>query len=193
LNLLAAQCELGSIDAAVLSSARIALRTTRDTGTLLANWFGRSIDQSNEPYCPQMNLSGVEDLLTAAMSNERLMATDGRRQDLYHLQGLIALRRENPAKALADFNLALDQQVSTTTAFQQAAILGSAGYPAQGMAHLDHYQAESEREPPAAWGMPRVHAWVMKRQHYWEHELVRLRDTLHTDMLDRQQNPSQHD
>lgn len=193
LNLLAAQCEQGSISIETLEGARVALRTTRDTGTLLAGWFGRALEQINAPSCPQMNLAGIEDLLTAAMSNQRLMDTPGRRQDLYHLRGLIALRQKDPNKALADFNLALDQQVRATAAFEQAAILGSAGYPSQGSAHLDHYQAASAREISPDVGMPRLHAWIMERQHYWDNELVRLRETLRKDMLDQHPNHSPHD
>jgi hypothetical protein len=29
--------------------------------------------------------------------------------------------------------------------------------------------------------MPALHAWVLARQHYWDKELVRLRETLRED------------
>lgn len=185
LNLLAAQCQLGSLDEASMQASIVALRTTRDTGNLLASWFGRSLDQSSTPVCPQMNLDGIEALLNAAMSNPRLMEAPGRRQDLYHLRGRIALERHDPSAALASFNLALDQQVTPTIAFQQAALLGSAGYPTQGLTHLDHYQAMRSQEFVPAFGMARVHAWVLRRQGYWDKELVRLRQTLRSDAQSR--------
>lgn len=185
LNLLAAQCQLGSLDEASMQVSIVALRTTRDTGNLLASWFGRSLDQSSTPVCPQMNLDGIEALLNAAMSNPRLMEAPGRRQDLYHLRGRIALERHDPSAALASFNLALDQQVTPTIAFQQAALLGSAGYPTQGLTHLDHYQAMRSQEFVPAFGMARVHAWVLRRQGYWDKELVRLRQTLRSDAQSR--------
>ena len=185
LNLLAAQCQLGSLDQTSMQASITALRTTRDTGNLLASWFGRSLDQSKSPICPQMNLAGIEALLNAAMSNPRLMETAGRRQDLYHLRGRIALERHDPSSALASFNLALDQQVTPTIAFQQAALLGSAGYPAQGLAHLDHYEIMRSKEFVPAWGMARLHAWILRRQAYWDKELVRLRQTLRSDAQSR--------
>lgn len=185
LNLLAARCQLGSVDRASMQASIVALRTTRDTGNLLASWFGRSLDQSHAPVCPQMNLEGIEALLDAAMSNPRLTETPGRRQDLHHLRGRIALERQDVTAALASFNLALDQQVTPTIAFQQAALLGSAGYPAQGLAHLDYYEAARSKEFVPAFGMARVHAWVLRRQHYWDKELVRLRETLRSDAQSR--------
>jgi len=33
------------------------------------------------------------------------------------------------------------------------------------------------REATPAFGMPRIHAWVLQRQHYWDNELSRLRQT----------------
>jgi len=185
LNLLAARCQLGSVDQTSMQASILALRTTRDTGNLLASWFGHGLDQSRAPACPQMNLEGIETLLEAAMSNPRLMEAPGRRQDLYHLRGRIALERHDPAAALASFKLALEQQVTPTIAFQQAALLGSAGYPVQGLQHLDDYESVSSQEFVPAFGMARVHAWVLRRQHYWDKELVRLRQTLRSDAQSR--------
>ena len=181
LNLLAAQCQRGSVDDASMQASIIALRTTRDTGNLLASWFGRVLEQSRSPACPQLHLEGIEALLEAAISNPRLMEAPGRRQDLYHLQGRIALERHTPSAALRSFDLALDQQVTPTIAFQQAALLGSAGYAPEGLAHLDHYEAVQSKEFTPAVGMARVHSWVLRRQHYWDKELVRLRQTLRSD------------
>ena len=182
LNLLAARCQQGHLDAGTLHAALQALRTTRDTGTLLASWFNRAIDQSAAPACPELDLATLEQLLQAAQSNPRLVDLAGRRQDLYHLQGRIALARQQPQAALAAFNTALDQQVRPEAAFQQAALLGSAHQPALALAHLDHYEAERDREEAPAFGMPRIHAWVLRRQRYWDNELLRLRQTLRDDL-----------
>jgi len=182
LNLLGARCEQGHLDDQTLAAAIRALNTTRDTGTLLAHWFGRAIDQSQSPICPEMTLTTIGRLLDAAQTNPRLTDTSGRRQDLYHLRGRIALAQHRPDAALAAFDIALDQQVRATAAFQQAALLGSAGYPAQGLAHLDHYEAVKGQESERPFGMPRIHAWLLGRQHYWDKELLRLRQTLRDDM-----------
>ena len=182
LNLLGARCRLGDLDPETEAAAVLALRTSRDTGTLLTSWFDRVIEQTASPPCPQLDIALVEKLLDAALANPKLTSQPGRRQDLYYLQGRIALARRQPEAALADFNRALDQQVRATAALRQAALLGSSGYPAQGLAHLDHYQTERHRETRPAFGMPRVHAWVLDHQQYWDTELARLRNTLLADL-----------
>jgi len=182
LNLLAARCQQGHLDGQTLFAAIYALRNTQDAGTLLAHWFERAIAQHQSSACPEMNLANVERLLNAAQANPHLTDIPGRRQDFYHLRGLIALAQDRPDTALDAFDTALNQQVRATVAFQQAALLGSAGYPAQGLAHLDHYETMRSQESKPSFGMPRIHAWVLERQHYWDNELVRLRQTLRDDM-----------
>ncbi len=182
-NLFAAQCQMGHVPPATLRAAKTALATTRNPGALLTHWFGHAIGQSGHPPCPQLTLDTLVDLVHAAQSNPKLMAIHGRRQDLDSILGRIALVRHQPDRALADFNRALDQNVRTTAAFEQAALLGSRGYPERGLAHLKHYRQLKTDQHKAAprFGMPRIHAWVLKREHYWAHELVRLRQTLRDD------------
>jgi len=182
LNLLAARCQQGHLDDQALAAAIYALHNTRDAGTLLAQWFERAVTQHQSSACPEINLANIERLLNAAQDNSRLTNIPGRRQDFYHLRGLIALAQSQPETALSAFNTALNQQVRVTTAFEQAALLGSAGYPTQGLAHLDHYEAVRSQETEPPFGMPRIHAWVLERQHYWDDEMVRLRQTLRDDM-----------
>lgn len=181
LNFFAARCQMGEVDAGTIEASETSLRTTRDPGTLLTSWFERAISQSSQPSCPQANLATLERLLEVAEQNPTLMKSAGRRQDIDYLQGRIALVRHAADKALSYFNLALDQQVRVSAALQQAALLGSAGFPRQGLAHLDHYEDESRKEYKPGFGMPRIHIWVLNRQQYWQKELVRLRATLRDD------------
>jgi hypothetical protein len=71
--------------------------------------------------------------------------------------------------------------VRIAAALKQAAMLGASGHPRQGLAHLDHLAAEPEQSYRLGLGMPRLHAWVLERQHYWPKELSHLRATLHDD------------
>ncbi|TNY25276.1 hypothetical protein BV497_14785 [Fulvimonas soli] len=185
LNLLAAKCQLGHIDEATFGYAKRALEESRDIGGLLASWFGRMIEQSNHPTCPEMNLDGIERLLQAAIGNASLMSIPGRRQDLYSLLGQVELARDLPVRTLALFNQALDQRINASTAFQQAALLGSHGHAAEALSHLDHYAAVRQKEVKPDSGMPRLNAWVLDRQHYWDRELMRLRTTLTQDLQRR--------
>ncbi|MGB8715792.1 MAG: hypothetical protein WCD66_05445, partial [Rhodanobacteraceae bacterium] len=52
---------------------------------------------------------------------------------------------------------------------------------ALGLAHLDHYDTIKSRIERPETGMPRIHAWVLKQENYWPHELKRLRQTLADD------------
>lgn len=185
LNLVGAECRTGQVEPSSLHAAEWALAHTRDPGTLLASWFERAIGQLAQPPCPQLNINMLDRLLDAALSNPYLNAQAGRLQDIYSLKGSIALVRQDGDGALLAFNRALDQQVRASAAFQQAAELGSAGFPQQALAHLEHYQAIRGKEHRAEPGMPAIHQWVLERQHYWDRELIRLQATLREDAARR--------
>ncbi len=181
LNLFAAQCQLGHIDIATLTASRVALRTTRDPGSLLVSWFERAIDQVGHAPCPQLSYATLDSLLRAALVNPYLATNPGRQQDIHYLLGRLGLIQGDADAALAQFNQALNKQVRVSAALKQAALLGSHGFPKQGLAHLDHLAAEPQQIYKAGFGMPRIHAWVLQRQQYWPKELARLRATLRDD------------
>lgn len=181
LNLLAARCQAGHLDTATLEIASHTLATSRDSGSLLASWFQRVIAEALHPVCPELNPDAIGQLLQAARTNPLLTQNPGRRQDLFSLQGQLDLANGDTTNALAWFKRALDQQLHATTAFKQAAMLAAAGHPTEALAELDYYEANRRREAMPDSGMPRVHAWVLRRQHYWDIELEHLRNTLLTD------------
>lgn len=181
LNLFGAECQMGHVDATTISAADVALRTTRDPGTLLTNWFERVIDQASAPPCPQLTYGMIDGLLHSALTNSHLAAIAGREQDIYYLKGRMALKQGDAEVALNDFNIALDLQVRIAAALEQAALLGSTGHPKLGLAHLDHYDAERSKETEPDFGMPHLHAWVLQRQQYWPQEMTYLRATLQRD------------
>jgi tetratricopeptide (TPR) repeat protein len=189
LNLFAAQCQMGHVEPATLEASAHALQTTRDPGALLTSWFGRAIDLAGHPPCPELTLPALARLLDAGLTNPLLASNPGRRQDLHYLRGRIALAQGNASAALLDFNRALDQQVRISAALKQAALLGSAGYPNFGLAHLDHYESKHAHVNRSGFGMPRIHAWVLARQKYMENEFAQLRSTLLADEQAKK-NPS---
>lgn len=181
LNLFGAECQMGHIDADTLDAARLALRTTRDPGSLLVSWFERTMDQVANPPCPQLTYATLGSLLHAALINPHFASNPGRQQDIHYLLGRLALKQGDGNAALAEFNHALDEQVRVSAALKQAALLGANGFPQQGLAHLDHLAAEPTQAYKPEFGMPRVHAWVLQRQQYWAKELAHLRATLRED------------
>jgi hypothetical protein len=181
LNLFGAQCLLGNIDSATFTASQLALRTTRDPGSLLVSWFERAMEQVRHAPCPQLSYTTLDSLLQATLANPYLATNAGRQQDIHYLLGRLALIQGDQDTALAEFNHALDKQVRISAALKQAALLGSHGFPKQGLAHLDHLAVEPKQAYKAGFGMPRIHAWVLQRQQYWPKELARLRATLRDD------------
>lgn len=185
LNLLAARCAIGGLDEADLRSAVTALRTTRYPGSLLMSWFERAIDMAKSSSCPGIDYAVIQRLLDAALANPALGGQFGPHQDLLHIEGELALAMHDGPRALGCFNEALALNPRTEVALKQAALFGIAGLPRLGLAHLDYYEHIPRHAAPPGPGMPTLHAWVLKRQHYWDRELARMRANLQQD-ADRQ-------
>lgn len=179
LNLVAARCAMGALTSDDLERARIAMRTARDPGTLLVSWFGRAISAQKTPACSALDLDALESLAAAGEQNTGY--AEGRRQDLAYVDGLVALQRKRPAAALDAFNRALAIQPRLGLALQQAAMLGSAGYPREGLEHLRAFDRMPPAEKPGV-GMPALHAWILDNQGYWTRERSELESTLRNDL-----------
>ena len=181
MNLFDAECQVGHVQPTLLPKLDAALRTTRDVGPLLLNWFNGKLDQVDKQLCPELTLSLVATLLDAAAANTNLNNIYGRRQDIDYLRGRLVMMQGDANTALLDFNRALDEDAEISIALKQAALLGSAGYPRQGLAHLNYYETARKHVVNSSLGMARLHAWVLQRQRYWPKELAHLRDTLNKD------------
>lgn len=183
LNLVGAQCEMGAVQPAALARAQHALRTTRSAGSLYTGWIGEAIQRtSTGESCSGLGMPDIESLLDAMEQNPRLAQWPGWRQDNLNLRGRIALTQHDADTALQFFDRALDARPNADTALAQAAQLGSAGFPAQGLAHLDHYASLPQPTPQWQWSMTGVHAWVLRRQRLDDAELAHLRGVLRDDM-----------
>lgn len=190
-NLIGARCMTGGIKAADLAAARIAMQGTPNTGTLFASWFDRTLPVVLSGGCPGLTAQGLQELIDTGLKNPELSAA-GPQQDLTYLRGRIFLAQGQPDTALADFIHALDLQVRPDMALQAAATLGAAGYPAHGLRLLDHYETDSGNGMKPGFGMPWLHAWVLERQGYWQHELTHLRGQLTLDAKVGSMNTSRH-
>lgn len=184
-NLIDAQCMLGALNPNDLQRARLAMSTMRDPGTLLTQWLDQRISTATAGSCRLLDLNSLEGLVDAGLANHRLATVSGRQQDLLYLKGHIALIRRNPELALRYFNAALDQDVRPAAALSQAALLGSSGYPSEGLTHLDHYEAVRRLRTASPFGMPRLHTKVLQHQNYWPNEIAHLRGTLQKDVQNR--------
>lgn len=182
-NVVSLHCEAGRLDAADVEAASRALTTTtRDPGALLSQWFANAIQTANEGRCASLTLESLQALLDAAARNPAISILPGRLQDIDHLHGRIALAHRDLPAALAAFNAALAKDPTPQAALSQAAMLGAAGAPDKGLAHLDYYETlPTSSLPSPATGMPWLHAVVLGHQEYWPRELAHLRQVLVSD------------
>lgn len=181
LNLLSAQCATGAVPATTLDAANISLRESVDTGSLLSSWFFRAIDAAKAGACTGLTLEALDNLARAGAENPRLPV--GRVQDLLHVRGQIALAGGNVERASAYFMQATLKEPNPALALTQAAALGSAGFPKEGRAQLAYYASHKSNQGYAGFRMPTLHAWVLRRQGYWEREIARLDATLRSDIM----------
>jgi len=179
LNLAGAWCARGVLPPDVARSMERAIATSRNSGSLLSGWFARAMDSARNHQCQGMDLPFLDALAAQGLGNPQLPY--GRLQDLLHARGAIALEQGNAEQALMYFNQALAKDPRLDLALQQAATLGSAGYAAFGLRHLDYFDQQPRQAARKAWDMQRIHAWVLQRQGFWENEMTRLRRTLQDD------------
>jgi hypothetical protein len=182
LNLVGMKCSAGTLAPADLDRAKVALRETLNVGRLGYEWFEQALPAVLEKRCRALDLAAVQSLLDAAWENPGARATFGRRQDLINLQARVALTRQEPESALRLFDSALDADPRPGAGLHQATTLARAGYPALALRHLDHL--ESVWRPPThpAPRMPAIHAWLLWREGYWQHEIAHLRGVLEDDV-----------
>jgi tetratricopeptide (TPR) repeat protein len=182
LNILSAHCQLGGMTEDDLRLAERTLEHLHSGESVIFHWLGNAIALSATYSCPGLTSQAVASMLDAAERNPRLHRVIGRMQDIYHLRGQLALSLHQPDEALMWYQKALALRPSPQMAFEQAAQLGSAGYPALGLSHLNSFEGYSWTKPATIFGMPRLHAWVLHKQRYWDTELVYLRATLQGDL-----------
>jgi tetratricopeptide (TPR) repeat protein len=185
LNLVGIKCEAGDLTEADIARARTALATTRNLGRLGYEWFEQGLPAAKSGRCPPLDIDAIDGLLDAAAANPVAQAIRGRRQDLLSLKAQAALLRGDADTALASFNAALDADPRPGAALKQTAMLGSAGYPAYAMRHLDHLG--DVWRPPSNPGtsMQSLHEWLLWRQGYWSAEIGHLRTVIAGDLAQR--------
>lgn len=176
-NLIGARCMTGGLRSGDMAAARRAMQSTVNNGTLFAHWFERTLPVAMSGSCPGLTPTDLLSLIDVGLKNPKLSAA-GAQQDLLYMRGRIVLAQHKPDAATADFAQALDLQVRPGMALEAAATLGNAGYPAQGLHLLDHYQQVKGRTMQPRSGMPTLHEWVLAQQNYWPGEIARLRQQL---------------
>lgn len=137
--------------------------------------------QAQSGACLGLDQSALQRLIDAAWQNPKIAGLPGRRQDLLHLQGHMALARGDAQNALQAFNRALQAEPKPAIALKQAAVLGAAGQPCAGLAHLDLLGTLQAQWQPRGYDMAGLHQRLLRAQNYWQHEIDYLRTQLQDD------------
>jgi tetratricopeptide (TPR) repeat protein len=134
----------------------------------------------NGKTCEGLGAAEINRLLDALAENLNFR-NGGWRQDNLGLHALLAMAQKDPQSALAYFNQALDADPRSAAALAQAAQLGAAGYPNEGLAHLDHFDALPKTPVRLRWSMASLHAWLLDRQGFIAEEIAHMRTVLEED------------
>src|SRR5574337_465911 len=185
INLIGAECRLGAVRRQTLDAAEYALARTRLGGQTAFKWFDGALEMAGKRSCEGLDFAALQAILDAVGRNPHWRDIPGRQQDLHHLQGQQDLAEGKPDAALMLFNRALAASPAPGPALEQAAYLGAHGYPKAGLAHLDYF-ATLPPGPKPGFGMPRIHAWILREQGWWPKETAYLRHTLETDAASEQ-------
>jgi hypothetical protein len=179
-NFVNARCAQGEIGSEDLAALRVSLAQARLGHALISGWLQRALDGAVARECRGLDLDAVDALIAAAAANP--IFSGGGQISIAHLRGQLEVARGHPARARAEFDQALRLRPTPAAAARQAALLAMHGYHREALGHLDLYESLRGRmaQPPV--GMPRVHAWVLERQGYWETEMRVLREKLHAEI-----------
>jgi hypothetical protein len=185
LNLVGAQCELGRVDEAALQRAQAALRSSRTAGRLYYGWISEAIERLKRgEACNGLGPTEIEALIGSMEQNPNSARYRGWRQDNLGLRALLAIAQHDPRTALKYLEQSVAASPDGSIALAQAAQLGSAGYPVEGLALLDYYDSLAKPAVSWTWSMASLHAWVLRRQGYEEKEMAHLRGVLEQDVRD---------
>lgn len=158
----------------------------------LYDWLQSSVRNPALRKCDGFGLEGAKILAIAAESNPRTRSVPGRRREVWHVRGRIALAENRPRDALHWFDAALRLKPDPDYALVQAAALGEAGAPGLGVLHLDAYsRIESARAAEPVRDMFTLHAWLLRRDGYYRREMLHLRRALESEAKHRRQDSRQ--
>lgn len=193
LNYANSACEVDGLTREDLAGLARTFARTPDNGTMVPRWLEKAVTIAATRQCDGLGLDDVDGFAAGALRNPAINAIPGRRMDLLSVRGMVALEQQEPARALALFDRALEEHPNPSTAARQSAALASRGWPSLGLRHLDHWDTLEHRRPKARPGMEMLRDWVYEKQHYWENEEQVLRQRMHEDIaagLDRRVPPA---
>jgi len=180
LNWIDTECTLGRVSDKAKDAALYSLKHNRTNTEFVENWLTRSIDSAAQSRCQGLDLQVLDTMVEAVRENQNYGDGPTRLSRTRQLQGRLALARGDGETALRDFNEGLAAFPTPDGVLLQAALLGSAGFPEQGLKHLDYYRTLTPANR-GLHGMAAIHLWVLDRGGYWTSEFADLESQLRSD------------
>ncbi|MDR3416674.1 MAG: hypothetical protein P4L83_10860 [Nevskia sp.] len=189
LNLVSAECAAGGATPAALEAARYALSHNVEQAELVQRWLVGSIALAARGGCRGLDLDTIASLVASMRANPHYSKGAGHSRDVEELEARLSLAHGDGQAALRHLDAGLRLSPTPDGALVDAALLGSAGFPALGLQHLDLYRTL----PPAyrgLHGMPALHLWLLERGGYWTAEFRHMENQLRQDAADQPPHPS---
>lgn len=183
-NYVNSKCLSGGLSPKDVDAVAATLRHAGEGHLLVHNWLSRAAATAAKGTCPGLDLDVAERWLGAALANPALTRPGDREQNLVPLLGELAVRRGEPDTALGFFREALLAFSNPDFAARLTTFLAIHGYPEHALALLDGY-TDAGMPQPRRRGMAWLHARVLARQGFWEHEFSVLRSKLIQDIAAR--------
>jgi tetratricopeptide (TPR) repeat protein len=176
-NYVDASCRGGALTAGDAARVESAIAAANRANSLVARWISKAIGVANGRTCAGLDLAVLSRWIEAADANPAF-DPDEAGPLVSSLRAQLALAAGDGDLASRQFADVLRQSPLPDTAARNTAMLASAGHYRLALAHLDAFEDMAASPPLTAPGMPRIHAWVLRRQGYWERELAGLREKL---------------
>jgi len=180
LNLIDIECLLGAVTPQTMEMAKFSLTHNRQQAELVQNWLVQKINDVSEKRCAGLDIPALNSLIQAFKDNPYFSQAAGRQLDLLQLQGRVALVQKDADGALNDFNAGLAAFPKPDGALVQAALLGEAGFPRQGLEHLEYYKTLKPADRGLS-GMAALHLKLLDHEHYWDTEFDAMARQLRED------------
>jgi len=180
LNLLSARCAVGGVRPEQFDAVKRALARAKVGNQVASHAISQFIRYHDGKGCPGLGQEQLKALIQSALDNPQSRKSSSWRQDMLSLQGEVQLAQHRPVAALELFKNAVAAQPRPDAALREAALLGSAGHAAEGLALLDYYAA-LPKPPAKGVNVERLLAIWLRHTNYYPRETARLRAILTED------------
>lgn len=177
LTLVNLECLTGSVNPSSWQLALYSLRHAHSGWNNIANWLINNIPDATSNRCRGLDITALQQALAATKSNPAWIRWHQHDPAFERSGAMLDLVSDQPRKALAEFDTVLADSPSASAAFEQAKALDGAGHPALALKLLDYFAALPDPDHHGM-GMAYFHAWILRKQGFWQNRINALRHTL---------------